>query len=272
MKLILIFFFLITINHLNAQVGINTTSPKASLDIVTSNSATPTNTDGLLIPRVSNFPVTIPTADQNGMLIFLTSTIGSNYPGFYYWNNSQSSWRIFGGSSNGHFVGELFGGGIVYYVYSKGQHGLIASLDDIDGGNGVAWSGTTGTGIGVAAQSFFDGAANTIAIVTEDATPNKAATLCDSYSNDGFTDWYLPSSWELNLLYDATYIISIILENDGDPTTNSFYTEYQLPDYGKYWSSTEDRGALSITGTMSGGDFISNWKGSPYRVRAIRAF
>ena len=65
----------------NAQVGIGTTNPKASLDIIASNSATPANTDGILIPRVDAFPVTNPTAAQDGMLVFLTTT-----KAFYFWN------------------------------------------------------------------------------------------------------------------------------------------------------------------------------------------
>ncbi len=78
--------------QLNAQVGINNTDPKASLDISASNPSVPTITDGLLVPRVSNFPSPAPTADQNGMLIFLTTTVGLNTPGFYYWNQATTSW------------------------------------------------------------------------------------------------------------------------------------------------------------------------------------
>ncbi len=75
-----------------AQVGINNTSPKASLDITVSNPATPANTDGILIPRVDAFPVTNPGADQQGMMVYLTTTSGSNPPGFYYWDNTTTSW------------------------------------------------------------------------------------------------------------------------------------------------------------------------------------
>ncbi|WP_309640192.1 hypothetical protein [Flavobacterium sp.] len=76
----------------NAQVGINTTSPKAQLDILASDSATPTNTDGLLIPRVDAFPAINPTAAQQGMMVYLMVTAGTNTPGFYYWDNLTSSW------------------------------------------------------------------------------------------------------------------------------------------------------------------------------------
>ncbi|MGV6845233.1 MAG: hypothetical protein ACWA42_03800 [Lutibacter sp.] len=176
-------------------------------------------------------------------------------------------------TSNKHFVGELFGGGIVYYIYDDGQHGLIASLDDLDGGSGVAWSGNIHTLIGPSAQSFFDGASNTTAMVTLDSTPNKAGTLCDSYSYGGFSDWYLPSSWELNLLYNSAYVISNILANDGNGSTNPLHADFVSPTYGKYWSSTEydgDNARLFIFG--DGSSAITGKLNSNYRVRAIRSF
>jgi len=83
--------FLISITTWS-QVGIGTTTPRSSLDIVASNVATPSNTDGILIPRVDNFPTDAPGAEQNGMLIFLNIASGINAVGFYYWNNAISNW------------------------------------------------------------------------------------------------------------------------------------------------------------------------------------
>ncbi len=74
------------------QVGINTTSPASTLDITASNEALPSNTDGILIPRVQAFPVVDPTADQDGILVFLNTTDGSDNRGFYYWDHSQTRW------------------------------------------------------------------------------------------------------------------------------------------------------------------------------------
>ena len=75
-----------------AQVGINTTTPNAQLDIRATSATAPANTDGLLIPKVNVFPATNPTAAQQGMLLYLTTTSGSNAPGFYYWDNPTTSW------------------------------------------------------------------------------------------------------------------------------------------------------------------------------------
>ena len=86
----LFLFLLITIN-VNSQVGVGTTTPQSTLDIEASDSANPSNTDGILIPRVSNFPSTNPTAAQDGMLIFYTGSSGSG-KGIYYWDNALTIW------------------------------------------------------------------------------------------------------------------------------------------------------------------------------------
>lgn len=74
------------------QVGINTTTPNAQLEIKSSNEALPANTDGLLIPKAATFPASNPTAAQQGMMVYLTTTSGTNSPGFYYWNNPTLTW------------------------------------------------------------------------------------------------------------------------------------------------------------------------------------
>jgi hypothetical protein len=74
-----------------AQVGIATTNPNAQLDIRSSNQSSPSVTDGLLIPKIDTFPAN-PGSDQQGMLIYLTTTSGSKSPGFYYWDFPTLSW------------------------------------------------------------------------------------------------------------------------------------------------------------------------------------
>jgi hypothetical protein len=98
-KIIISFVFLLSFVS-NAQVGIGTTTPKATLDITPTNVSVPAFNDGLLIPRVNVFPATNPGADQNSMLVYLTTTVGTKTPGFYYWNNPSTSWLPFGSSKD----------------------------------------------------------------------------------------------------------------------------------------------------------------------------
>lgn len=89
MKKILLTSVLLLSNFLiYSQVGINNTNPKASLDVSATNQAMPSNTDGLLIPRIDAFPATNPGANQQGMMVYLTTTSGGKTPGFYYWDNN----------------------------------------------------------------------------------------------------------------------------------------------------------------------------------------
>lgn len=75
----------------HAQVGIGTTAPEAQLDIRSSNQAAPENNDGLLIPKIDEFPLVNPTINKDGMMVFATG-LGSVAKGFYYWENNTLSW------------------------------------------------------------------------------------------------------------------------------------------------------------------------------------
>ena len=95
---------LITILSFSAafsQVGVNTTDPQAQLDIRSVNQAAPSNTDGILIPKIDAFPAINPTINQNGMMVFLTTAVAGKLPGFYYWDNSSSSWIGLAKSTSG---------------------------------------------------------------------------------------------------------------------------------------------------------------------------
>src|SRR5690606_40402497 len=73
-----------------SQVGIGTTSPNALLDIRSSSQAAPSNIDGILIPKIDNFPGTPPSVAQSGMMVYFTGN--TTYPkGFYYWDNTLTS-------------------------------------------------------------------------------------------------------------------------------------------------------------------------------------
>lgn len=97
--------FLLFFSIAYTQVGINTTTPAAQLEIKSSNQVTPANNDGIIIPKIDAFPVTNPTAAQNSMMVYLTTVSGSNQPGFYYWDNATTSWKGFGNGSGWSLTG-----------------------------------------------------------------------------------------------------------------------------------------------------------------------
>ena len=162
------------------------------------------------------------------------------------------------------YIGKFFEEGIIFYVSPDGQHGLIASLFDVDGGTGVAWSSITSSESG--ASSWYNGSLNTETIVAQGAA-SSAAQLCKSLGNE----WYLPSAWELNLLYDRIYEINQALDNDSDPNTYGLQISSSSPE-GRYWSSTENGLNNAWSFTINFGTAANSNKNANCRVRAIKAF
>ena len=157
-----------------------------------------------------------------------------------------------------HAIGDSFGGGIVFFVYDGGQHGLIAATADQS--TRMRWYGGSYTNIRARADGIGAGLKNTAIIIANQGPVDGnafAATVCNEYSVtvDGVTygDWYLPSKHELNLLYIERAAVG------------GFITNY-------YWSSTE-YGTLDAWLQIfnSGYQFYDN-KNSPDGVRAVRAF
>ena len=156
-----------------------------------------------------------------------------------------------------HYIGELFGGGIVISVWKENgvEKGLIASLVDLT--TSANYSNIQTTIIGPTAQSPFDGQTNTTAVVNQGATVG-ASYLCNNYSSGGFNDWYLPAIWELNQCYNAAFIVNTVLG-----ATNGFKLSY-------YWSSTESSGSNAWCHNFSGGTSVFDSKLFAYSVRAVR--
>lgn len=80
-KIIIVKAMLLSIIYANAQTGINIVEPKASLHLEPSNISSPNGLDGILIPKVSNFPI----AQLKGQMVFLQGNL-SLPNGFYYWD------------------------------------------------------------------------------------------------------------------------------------------------------------------------------------------
>ncbi len=168
-----------------------------------------------------------------------------------------------------HTIGERFGGCVVFWVDSTGQHGLIASKADqsneIKSYNGKYKRIDDGISDGVGA-----GAKKTAVIIGAMLQDNPkgtfAAKICADYKvTDSlgvtYSDWYLPCIDELNLLQ---------LQKDVVGGFNDYY-------YGCYWSSSEQDEARAFTRFISGQSKNDDRtrgrdKMLTYHVRAIRAF
>ena len=183
-----------------------------------------------------------------------------------------------------HYIGEFYGGGVIFYVDHSGEHGLVCSLMDIS--TKTAWSNIKGK-IGASAQSQWDGKSNSKEIIEQQGHVASAASICNDYVNADygtgiFNDWYLPAIDELNMLYNAKYQVNRSLLVDGDPNTTPIidYIEGLANSTWFYWSSTEDGECCafyySFSLGMSLGFHTPNGshfsKKHEMRVRAIRMF
>jgi len=165
-------------------------------------------------------------------------------------------------------VGDFAQGGIVFWVDETGQHGLVCSKEDLDGGNGIQWYNGSLVYTEARGDGIYAGEMNTMLIIAKQGynSNDYAAGICANYvviQNDvAYGDWYLPSIKELRLMYDNKAAINATAILNGGAV---FFED-------KYWSSTElDTNGAYYTNFQSPIYGISG-KAQKYRVRAIRAF
>lgn len=168
-------------------------------------------------------------------------------------------------------VGDFVQGGIVFWVDDTGKKGLVCAKSDQS--SEVWWLGVFGF-TDATNDGPFTGKENTAKIVEfreahSTLSHPYAAGICNELQiEEGgktYSDWYLPSKEELNLMFQARGIIdSVAIANGG----------VAFPDEGgRYWSSTKE-----ASGSPWEQRFNFNGKQNTFgitnkiRVRAIRAF
>ncbi len=166
-------------------------------------------------------------------------------------------------------------GGIVFYdkgYYSNGWRYLEAAPSDVDTSYHIFgfYRATANSEYKMTGTATLIGAGriNTEMLVKTmgdsayktyekggDTTSDYAAKNCADYTSGGYSDWFLPSKDELDLIYDNLHLKSI----------GSFSGYY-------YWSSSENSGYSAWTQYFySGGQYSDSRRGSNY-VRPVRAF
>jgi hypothetical protein len=169
------------------------------------------------------------------------------------------------GNAFTHYVGEIWGGGVVYHVYrgaDGNEHGLIVATTDQS--TGIEWSNVNDVEVGSTAQSSWNGLGNSNAIVAQAGHTYSAAKLCLDFVSGEYDDWYLPSIRELQLLYNSQLDINRSFSLIGGAT--------ELYQFGLYWSSSENNAFNAWFILFDNGYASFNNKLNTYYVRAVRAF
>ncbi|MCX7086893.1 MAG: DUF1566 domain-containing protein [Methylococcales bacterium] len=123
-----------------------------------------------------------------------------------------------------HAIGDVFGGGKVFYVTTDGKHGLVAATQDQS--VSVIW---------------YDA----IDVISNPANHDVAGKM--------FTDWRLPTKFELNLLYVQRGLVGGFVNN-------------------LYWSSAEPSAANAWCQDFGTSSQYSVGKSALLLLRAVRAF
>ena len=202
------------------------------------------------------------TSDANGVGSWVASSGGGIVTGLTTTGTSGPS-TLVGGSLNVpeyaggfvHYLGEEFGGGIIYHLYKDNlnvEHGLIVSTGETT----ATWQNSTGTVTG--GISSWDGSGNTASM-----TISNAANYVNALTDGGFTDWYLPSVDELKLLN-----VNRFNANKALATISATELSLDL----EYWSSTERDSSNAYLVRFFQGISSDEIKTNTNSVRAVRSF
>lgn len=155
-------------------------------------------------------------------------------------------------------IGSTFAGGVVFYLDATGKHGLVCAINDQGTNNWIPSTTWTNTAIYSSFDCYNCGEANSRIASNLFGSVSSAFQVCSAYSTGIYSDWYLPSRYELTLMYLNLKTIGL----------GSFSN-------GWYWTSTESGPQTAWVINFTNGSYsagYSKWGSPGVIVRPIRAF
>jgi hypothetical protein len=186
------------------------------------------------------------------------------------------SWVITGSQPFPAVIGEAFGGGffagyISHTADGNPTHALIVA-PRATGATGTGYTLTTmltwktANTTTAGTTSAFDGAANTAAMVTAGIADHPAANFCVGLNIGGFTDWYLPSRYELDIAY-FNLKPSTVANNTGWGTNI-----YAVPQRNSNWSAAYPTQTNLTAFNTTSQAFVADVHWSSTEVSAVNAW
>ena len=151
-----------------------------------------------------------------------------------------------------HYIGEYYGGGIVFYVDEEGKHGLITTT--IDKSTRKQQRSEDFIHTNAVRDGITTGSFNANRLNAMKGTGENTAQVADNYQGTKLSDWYLPTRYDLIKLYRNRAEIG------------------GYSDFAKGWKSTEFSSVNEwYQSFVTGGEF-SNGKDDAVYIRVIRKF
>lgn len=164
-------------------------------------------------------------------------------------------------------IGDTIYGGIIFYLDPSGCHGLVCAPEDQSAG--IVWIDENFRVTRTHADGIGTGYGNSLSIrwALGDCNSCYANEVCWDLTLNGYSDWYLPSRYELNLMFHHV--------GPGNALGLGNIAGFAEINPISYWTSNESVGDFSQTAwgqnMLSGATFHIE-KNSILRVRAVRAF
>jgi len=148
---------------------------------------------------------------------------------------------------------QLYAGGIIFYLDSSKEHGLICGISSIGNYEWGCNNSNVGWGTSV---NFGSGLSNTQNIMAACSGNNVAARVVKTSTINGYSDWYLPSEGELFMIKQNV-------------------SNFNLGPTGTFWSSSQDsqvhaKRVLLSNSTSLQSSYDTKYTANP--VLPIRAF
>lgn len=151
-----------------------------------------------------------------------------------------------------HYIGEYYGGGVVFYVDEEGKHGLITTT--IDKSTRKQQKSETFILTNPVRDGITTGKFNTERINVMKGEGANDAQEIDNQRNAILSEWYLPTRYDLIKMYNNRAVLG-------------GYTEFA-----RGWKSTEVSSINQwFESFVTGGEF-SNGKDDAVYIRVIREF
>ena len=157
--------------------------------------------------------------------------------------------------------GISFQGGFVVAYNQDTKEGLIVASSDVSVGpwNAFQW-GCAGVNVLSTSEAMGAGTENTNAILRTCSERSTAASMCESYVLNGFTDWVLPSVEDLKKIHENEEFLAV--DQGYESLTPNVH----------YWSSSQATGYKAKGMYSDDGTLIELEKDSEHKLRPVRYF